>query len=45
MRIGDPRRVVSKWGKPTGIGQKSRRPKKYSNHAIVSRRKVGKKRK
>ncbi len=39
------RRAVSKWGKPTGIGQKSRRPKKYSNHAIVSRRKVGKKRK
>ena len=39
------RRAVSKWGKPTGKGQKSRHPKKYSNHLIVSRRKVGKKRK
>jgi len=39
------RRAVSKWGKPTGIGQKTRRPKKYSNDSIVSRRKVGKKRK
>jgi large subunit ribosomal protein L2 len=39
------RRAVSKWGKPTGIGQKSRRAKKYSNNFIVSRRKVGKKRK
>ncbi len=38
------RRSVSKWGKPTGIGQKSRRKKKYSNVFIVSRRKVGKKR-
>ncbi len=36
------RRAVSKWGKPTGIGQKSRKPKKYSNKLIVSRRKVGK---
>lgn len=39
------RRAKSMWGKPTGKGQKSRRPKKYSNQFIVSRRKVGKKRK
>ena len=39
------RRAVSMWGKPTGKGQKSRRPKKYSNVHIVSRRKVGKRRK
>ena len=39
------RRAVSKWGKPTGKGQKTRKPKKYSNRLIVSRRKVGKKRK
>ena len=38
------RRAVSMWGKPTGKGQKSRTPKKYSNRLIVSRRKVGKKR-
>lgn len=37
------RRAVSWSGKPTGKGQKSRRPKKYSNRLIVSRRKVGKK--
>jgi large subunit ribosomal protein L2 len=36
------RRAKSAWGKPTGKGQKSRRPKKYSNVFIVSRRKVGK---
>ncbi|OHA41218.1 MAG: 50S ribosomal protein L2 [Candidatus Taylorbacteria bacterium RIFCSPLOWO2_12_FULL_47_20] len=36
------RRAKSKWGKPTGKGQKSRRPKKYSNYLVVSRRKVGK---
>ena len=36
------RRAVSLWGKPTGKGQKTRAPKKYSNYAIVSRRKVGK---
>ncbi len=30
------------WGKPSGKGQKTRRPKKYSNVFIVSRRKVGK---
>jgi large subunit ribosomal protein L2 len=38
------RRARSMWGKPTGKGQKSRTPKKYSNTFIVSRRKVGKKR-
>ena len=32
------------WGKHVDKGQKSRRPKKYSNRLIVSRRKVGKKR-
>ncbi|HEY4502474.1 MAG TPA: 50S ribosomal protein L2 [Candidatus Paceibacterota bacterium] len=39
------RRAVSKWGKPTGKGQKTRRSKKYSNTFILERRKVGKKRK
>jgi large subunit ribosomal protein L2 len=39
------KRAVSKWGKPTGKGQKTRKPKKYSNRLIVSRRKVGKRRK
>lgn len=38
------RRAKSMWGKPTGKGQKSRTPKKYSNYLIVSRRKVGKRR-
>lgn len=33
----------TKWGKPSGKGQKTRAPKKYSNVFIVSRRKVGKK--
>ncbi|MDP2593418.1 MAG: 50S ribosomal protein L2 [bacterium] len=37
------RRAKSMWGKPTGKGQKTRTPKKYSNYLIVSRRKVGKK--
>ena len=36
------RRAKSLWGKPTG-GVKTRHPKKYSNHLIVSRRKKGKK--
>jgi large subunit ribosomal protein L2 len=36
------RRAKSMWGKPTGKGQKTRHPKKYSNVFIVSRRKVGK---
>lgn len=39
------RRAKSMWGKPTGKGQKSRTPKKYSNRLIVSRRRVGNKRK
>lgn len=39
------RRSKSVYGKPTGKGQKSRTPKKYSNHLIVSRRRVGKARK
>jgi len=39
------RKAVSKWGKPTGKGQKTRRAKKYSNKFILERRKVGKKRK
>ncbi len=38
------RRAKSLWGRPTGKGQKTRTPKKYSNVFIVSRRKVGKKR-
>ena len=36
------RRAKTIWGKPSGKGQKTRRPKKYSNVFIVSRRKVGK---
>lgn len=39
------RRAKSMWGKPTGKGQKTRTPKKYSNPFIVSRRKVGKRKK
>ena len=39
------RRAKTLWGKPAGKGQKTRRPKKYSNYLIVSRRKVGKRRK
>jgi len=38
------RREINVYGKPTGKGQKTRTPKKYSNILIVSRRKVGKKR-
>ncbi len=38
------RRAKTKWGKPSGKGQKTRKSKKYSNKLIVSRRKVGKKR-
>lgn len=37
------RRAKSKWGKPTGKGQKTRRANRYSNRLIVSRRHVGKK--
>ena len=39
------RRAKSIWGKPTGKGQKTRTPKKYSNVFIVTRRKVGKRKK
>lgn len=35
------KRPKTKWGKVTG-GRKTRHPKKYSNHLVVSRRKVGK---
>ncbi len=35
------RRPKTMWGKVTG-GKKTRHPKKYSNHLVVSRRKVGK---
>ncbi len=38
------RRPKTMWGKVTG-GRKTRGPKKYSNHLIVSRRQTGKKRK
>ncbi len=38
------RRPKTMWGKVTG-GRKTRTPKKYSNHLVVSRRVVGKKRK
>jgi large subunit ribosomal protein L2 len=37
------RRAKTRWGKPSGKGQKTRRAKKYSNFLIVSRRRVGKK--
>jgi large subunit ribosomal protein L2 len=37
------RRAISVYGRPTGKGQKTRTPKKYSNVFIVARRKVGKK--
>lgn len=36
------RRLKTRWGKPSGKGQRTRTPKKYSNVFIVSRRKVGK---
>ena len=39
------RRAVTMWGKPSGKGQKTRRPKKNANRLLVSRRKVGKRRK
>lgn len=38
------RRAKTMWGKPSGKGQKTRTPKKYSNYLIVTRRKVGKRR-
>ena len=37
------RRAKTAWGKPSGKGQKTRKPKKYSNVYIVSRRKSKKK--
>lgn len=37
------RRAKTMWGKPSGKGQKTRTPKKYSNIYVVSRRRVGKK--
>lgn len=36
------RRAKTMWGKPSGKGQKTRRPKKYSNIYILTRRRVGK---
>jgi large subunit ribosomal protein L2 len=39
------RRAKTMWGKPSGKGQKTRTPQKYSNVHIVSRRRVGKNRK
>jgi large subunit ribosomal protein L2 len=39
------RRARSIFGKPTGKGHKTRTPKKYSDKLIVSRRKVGKRKK
>lgn len=36
------RRARTKQGRPTGKGQKTRSPKKYSNYLIVQRRKPGK---
>jgi large subunit ribosomal protein L2 len=39
------RRARSIFGKPTGKGMKTRKPGKYSDSQIVSRRKVGKRRK
>src|SRR3989338_1216131 len=38
------RREINIYGKPTGKGQKNRKPNKYSNPFIISRRKVGRKR-
>ncbi len=38
------RRQRTKWGKPAGKGQKTRKKKKYSNKFIVQRRRVGKRR-
>lgn len=39
------RRAKTLWGRPSGKGQKTRRPKKYSNVFILSRRRVGKRKK
>ncbi|HEY4483089.1 MAG TPA: 50S ribosomal protein L2 [Candidatus Paceibacterota bacterium] len=37
------KRAKTRWGKPSGKGQKTRHPRKHSNVFIVSRRRVGKK--
>ncbi len=34
------RRAITRTGRPVGKGQKSRRPKKYSNKLIISRRQI-----
>ena len=36
------RRAVTKWGKPSGKGQKTRKPKRYSNSHIVRKRHAAK---
>ena len=36
------RRAVTKWGKPSGKGQKTRKPKRYSDSHIVRRRRIAK---
>lgn len=36
------RRLKTRWGKPSGKGQKTRTPKKYSNIFVITRRRVGK---
>ena len=36
------RRAVTKWGKPSGKGQKTRHPKRYSDSHIVRRRQLAK---
>lgn len=41
---GNRKRIKTKWGQSVGKGEKTRKPKKYSNKHIVSRRKVGKRR-
>ena len=38
------RRAVTKWGKPSGKGQKTRHPKRYSDKHIIRRRHLAKKR-
>ena len=38
------KRAVTKWGKPSGKGQKTRKPKRYSDPHIVRRRHLAKKR-
>lgn len=38
------RRQRTATGRPTGKGQKTRKPKKYSNNLIIKRRRVGKRR-